>query len=210
MTTLNKKEEKCDGECHFQYPYGFVPHAGCPLHDKMTEDERKAYSQPPTETSWEYKTYSLECPCEHGAILVKQHMESCEYYTKPTETSLDEQEKIEFYKLFFSGYFGWETHSNGSRNPIISDVELLKKYLISRIKSAEEKARREEREMVSTVIQEKIKDFYITEIRETGDMSPYNPSLRNRLPLFHSKDKYTNGFNRALKNLEDFIKLDNK
>lgn len=32
---------KCDGECHFQDPYGFVPHASCPLHDKMTEKERK-------------------------------------------------------------------------------------------------------------------------------------------------------------------------
>lgn len=31
---------KCDGECHFQEPYGFVPHAGCPLHDIMTEEER--------------------------------------------------------------------------------------------------------------------------------------------------------------------------
>lgn len=24
---------KCDGECGFFLPYGFVPHAGCPLHD---------------------------------------------------------------------------------------------------------------------------------------------------------------------------------
>ena len=33
---------KCDGECRFQEPYGFVPHAGCPIHDFMTEEERKA------------------------------------------------------------------------------------------------------------------------------------------------------------------------
>lgn len=57
MNTPNKKEEKCDGECQFQCPYGFVPHEGCPLHDKMTEDERKAYSQSPTETSWKGEFY---------------------------------------------------------------------------------------------------------------------------------------------------------
>lgn len=47
------KETKCDGECHFQQPYGFVPHAGCPLHDKMTEEERKSYFAPPETSSWE-------------------------------------------------------------------------------------------------------------------------------------------------------------
>jgi len=48
------EEKKCDGECHVQSPYGFVPHAGCPLHDKMTEEERKAYSPPEQEVrGWE-------------------------------------------------------------------------------------------------------------------------------------------------------------
>ena len=40
---MNEKP-KCDGECHMQEPYGFVPHAGCPLHDSMTEDERKKFT----------------------------------------------------------------------------------------------------------------------------------------------------------------------
>lgn len=31
---------ECDGECHSQEPYGFVPHAGCPKHDSMSESER--------------------------------------------------------------------------------------------------------------------------------------------------------------------------
>jgi hypothetical protein len=43
---LDVKEEGCDGECHFQAPYGFVPHAGCPLHDRMTEEERKDVKAP--------------------------------------------------------------------------------------------------------------------------------------------------------------------
>ena len=32
---------QCDGECHFQRPYGFVPHAGCQLHNSMSEEELK-------------------------------------------------------------------------------------------------------------------------------------------------------------------------
>lgn len=36
---------KCDGECHVQVPYGFVPHAGCPLHDKMTEEQRTGMTE---------------------------------------------------------------------------------------------------------------------------------------------------------------------
>lgn len=37
-------EIKCDGDCRFEQPYGFVPHAECPLHHNMTEDERKSYN----------------------------------------------------------------------------------------------------------------------------------------------------------------------
>lgn len=37
-------DKECDGECVFQEPYGFVPHEGCPLHNKITEEERKSYN----------------------------------------------------------------------------------------------------------------------------------------------------------------------
>ncbi len=32
--------KKCNGDCHFQAPYGFVPSADCPLHDSMSEEDR--------------------------------------------------------------------------------------------------------------------------------------------------------------------------
>ena len=28
------KEKKCEYACGYKYPYGFVPEAGCPVHDR--------------------------------------------------------------------------------------------------------------------------------------------------------------------------------
>ena len=30
---MNILKEVCPAECHYQEPYGFVPEAGCPIHD---------------------------------------------------------------------------------------------------------------------------------------------------------------------------------
>ncbi len=34
-------EKSCPGECHFTVPYGFVPEAGCPVHDVADKDQSK-------------------------------------------------------------------------------------------------------------------------------------------------------------------------
>ena len=32
-TVWHDNQVECGNECHYQYPYGFVPEAGCEIHD---------------------------------------------------------------------------------------------------------------------------------------------------------------------------------
>ena len=69
----------------------------------------------------------------------------------PHLQQLIEESKEQFNKRFFEGYFGWEKHANGTRSPIISDVELCKLFLESELSLIYDKAVEEMRENIEVL-----------------------------------------------------------